>query len=448
MRRALLAALLAAGLFQSLSLPRALHAAPPPAAGDTLPQPPAGLCGRLLERDGLPVLELWGEPEQSAYAEGWLLGDRLAALFDDYVLHEDVLPDTQVYEAVLIPSVRRQFVWDEAYVRRLEALMAGVRDRLGAPPRSRVLDRELKLDDLMAVNALADWFGLLCSTLTVWGARSADGLPLTARNLDFPHNESMAKAQIVKIHHASRRRCGYIEVSWPGLVGVYTAMNADGVGVFMHDAPGLPPSHANGFTPRSLILDEALAAAGADTFLDDVARVLRSRRVLIGNNIHVSGPRHAGEQPAAVFEYDSNERGQGVTMRLADAGDSGRGDALWCTNHQRARQPSNNCWRYTAISGEIEKLAASAARLGPAEAIELIRKARQPATLHTVVTQPYEHKMFILIPAISERVVAFDLDDWRGVPITDSGVRGRATGATSAADTAGATGAGAGAGGR
>lgn len=437
MRRALLAALLAAGLFHSLTLPRALHAAPPPAAGEGTPQTPAGLCGRLLERDGLPVLELWGEPEQAAYAEGWLLGDRLVPLFDDYVLHEDVLPDPQVYEAVLIPSVRRQFVWDEACVRRLEALIAGARDRLGAPPRSRVLDRELKLEDLMAVNALADWFGLLCSTLTVWGARTADGLPLTARNLDFPHNESMARAQIVKIHHASGRRCGYIEVSWPDLVGVYTAMNADGVGVFMHDAPGLPPSHANGFTPRSLILDEALAAAGADTFAEDVARVLRSRRVLIGNNIHVSGPLHAGAQPAAVFEYDSNDRGRGVTIRLADAADSGRGEALWCTNHQRARQPASDCRRYALISGEIEKLAASGTPLGPAEAVELIRKARQPATLHTVVTQPHEHKMFILIPAISERVVVFDLDDWRETPLTDGGRRSGATGATGTSAGAG-----------
>lgn len=432
MRRALFAALLAAGLFQFLTLPQALHAASPPAAGGASPAPSTNVCGRLLERDGLPVLELWGEPEQAAYAEGWLLADRLVPLFDDYVLDEEFVPDRQVYDALLIPSVRLQFVWDEASIRRLEALMAGVRDRLGAPPRSRLLDRELKLEDLMAVNALADWFGMFCSTLTVWGMRTADGLPLTARNLDFPHNESMARAQIVKIHHASRGRSGYIEVSWPGLVGVYTAMNADGVGVFMHDAPGLAPSHANGFTPRSIILDEALAAAGADTYIEDVARVLRSRRVLVGNNIHVSGPLHVGAQPAAVFEYDSNERGLGVTVRLADATDAGRGEALWCTNHQRARQPAADCRRYTVISGELEKLAASAMRLDPAAAIELIRYARQEATLHTVATQPHEHKMFVFIPAISERFVAFDLDDWRDLPGTDGGRRSRATGAAGA----------------
>lgn len=399
----------------------ACDVAPRPVAAAT----PATLTGRLSTHEGLPVLELWGTREQAAYAEGYLLAESFVSVFDDYIFSEQILPQPLVYENALIPAVRRQFVWPEDTLREVEALMAGARERLGGPPRSKVLERDLTADDVLAANALADWFGLFCTAMTVWGPLSADGQPLTARNLDFPYTPAMAQAQIVKIRRAADRRRARIEVGWPGAIGVYTAMNADGVCIFMNDANGLAPSHAVGFTPRALTLREALETARPESYLQDIERVLRSRRVLVGNNILVSGPLRDGDAPpAAVFEYDANDRTEGVTTRLPAAGRAGAASALWCTNHLRARREPVSCNRYDILETELAALSEAGRGLSPAAAIELIRKTRQRMTLHTVCTQPHERRMFVHIPAIADRVVEFRLDEWLGRPVPGSPAAG------------------------
>ncbi len=347
---------------------------------------PVGLCGRIETVSGQRAIELWGSTEQRAFAEGYLLAGDIVELIDDYVLSPSILPNPQVYEVALVPAVRRQFIWPAETIAELDAMLLGARERLGAGAlRSRKLNREIMLEDLMVANCLADWFGMFCSTVSVWGARTADGQTLAGRNLDYPSTESMARAQIVKIHRPREGAPGWIEVSWPGMIGVYTAMNDAGVSVFLHDAPGLPPSHSGGFTPRSLILREALLAARAESWPGEVTRVLRSHRVLVGNNLHVSAPRVDGVAPAGVFEYDGNERDGGVTLRLADPHESA--DAIWCTNHQRARRDPSTCKRYTALSQTL----GDSGEGGPLtiDSLErILTGVRQETTLHNVTVAP------------------------------------------------------------
>ena len=385
-------------------------------------EPAEPLCGRLSEHDGLRVLELWGTPEQAAYAHGYLLAEEIIALFDEYMFSEVVVPDARVYEAMLVPGVRRQFSWSEQCEAELKAMGRGMRDRLGSENvRSEKLGRELGVEDLMIGNALADWFGMLCSTVSVWGDRTIDGQTLTARNLDFPSTTSMAAGQIVVVRRGDGVRRSWIGITWPAMIGVYTAINDEGVTMLMHDANGLAPSQANGFTPRALILREALETASAAAFVEDVARVFRSRRVLIGNNIHVSGPLGVGKAPAVVFEYDANERESGVTLRGVENGGSPFENALWCTNHLRARREPVPCRRYEILRGELCQPAAERGRFNASSLLQLVCQARQKTTLHSVCLVPHKQEMHVLIPAIRERVVAFDLRQWLQRPTNVSG---------------------------
>ena len=376
-------------------------------------QPSEPVCGRLSEQDGLRVLELWGAPEEAAYAHGYLLAEDIISMFDEFMFSEAVVPNPAVYETMLVPSVRRQFAWSEQVEAELRAMGRGMRDRLGAGNvRSQRLGRELGVEDLMIGNALADWFGMLCSTVSVWGDLSADGQTLTARNLDFPSTASMAKGQIVVIRRNEPGNHSWMGVSWPAMIGVYTAINDEGVTMLMHDANGLPPSESVGFTPRSLILREALESASAESYVEDVTRVFRTRRVLIGNNIHVSAPRRDDCPPAVVFEYDANERDAGVTVRSVANGGSPLANALWCTNHLRARREPVDCSRYITLGDALEKAAAAGKKLDAAALLQLVLLARQRTTLHSVCLEPSRRTMYVLIPAICERVVEFDLTQW------------------------------------
>ena len=132
---------------------------------------PPNLHGRLGQYEGLPVLVLWGTPAEAGYAHGYLLAERMTALLDDYILTDKVLPNVAVYETVLLPAVRRQFVWDDAHEQELRAMWRGIRDKLGPDGlRSKSLGRDFTLEDLLAANALADWFSMLaCSSFSAWG---------------------------------------------------------------------------------------------------------------------------------------------------------------------------------------------------------------------------------------------------------------------------------------
>jgi hypothetical protein len=382
------------------------------------PQSSKPLCGRLTRHQGVPVLELWGTREQAGYAQGYLLAERIVRLLDEYVLSERVIRDPALYEALLLPGVRRQFVWSQADERELKAIGAGVRDKLGEEnARSVKLGRPLCVEDLMVCNALADWHGVLCSTFSAWGALTADGGTITARNLDFPSTPSMERAQYVLIYRGDGESRAWAGVSWPGLIGVYTAMNRDGVTVAMHDAAGLAPSYLDGYTPRSLALRAALEAAEAKTFVEDVRRVFRSHRVMVGNNVHVSGPVLPGRLPAAVFEYDANQQDNGVTVRLPEPHAPELAEAIWCTNHLRLRREPIECDRYDRLSRGLAELRAAGGKLGPTSAMKLIGTVRGRTTLHSVCFVPDRRTMYVHIPAVTDKVVEFKLDDWLRRPL-------------------------------
>jgi hypothetical protein len=374
--------------------------------------------GRLSTFEGLTVLEVWGSPEEAGFAHGCLLAEAIVRLFDEAVVDAAVGVPPDAYEAVVLPSVRQKFAWSAEAERELAGMLKGVRTRLGPDRvRSEKLARELTVDDLKVANALADWRGVLCSSFTAWGALTRDGAILTGRNLDYRATESMKKNQVVIIRRADGARPAWIGVAWPSLIGAYSAMNAEGVTIAMHDAGGLPTEAFEGLTPRALVLREALEAAHPRTFLDDVRRVLERRHVLAGNNIHVSGPG-AEQTPAGVFEYDGNARDHGVTLRLPRDNQPALADALCCTNHMRVRKEPTECGRYATLATRLGEMSTAKQTLDAPAALELIRSVATKTTLHSIVFLPQRHALLVQIAAIQDKPVEFRLDEWlqREVP--------------------------------
>lgn len=408
----------------------------PPASAPGPASAPAtapALSGRLDTQAGITVVELWGSPDQAGYAQGWLLGAKLVRLFDEVLLDPDLGTPPPAYEGVLRPLVERLFTWEPQYEQELAGILRGLRARLGPDgARSARLDRPLDLDDLKVVNTLADWRGVLCSSLSAWGSLTADGGTLTARNLDYPGTPTLRRAQIVVIRRGQGDARPWIGVSWPGIIGVYTGMNDAGVTLSIHDASGLPPTNPAGLTPRALALREALEAAGPEQYVEDVRRVLARRRVLVGNNVHVSGPaaaRDPAHPPAVVFEYDGNERDGGVTMR-GPGTDRVPAEALCCTNHMRSRRPASGCERYAQLTDRLVAARDAGEKLDPAAALAVIRAVANETTVHSVVFVPARRELWVQIDPAQPAPARFDLAAWLA----------RGVGAARKADVASATG--------
>lgn len=374
---------------------------------------PEVLAGRLTQQDGFSVLEVWGSPAESGFAQGYLLAERVLGMFDATVLDPRIGTSPEMYDAVMLPAVRRTFVWAPRFEQELEGILRGMRARLG-PDRvvSEKLGRPLTLDDLKLVNTLADWRGAFCSSFVAWGSLTVDGQPLTGRNLDFPATESMRKNQIVLIHRGAQNRRAWIGVTWPTLIGVYTGMNAEGITIAMHDAAGLPTTNPAGVTPRSLALREALELAGPSDWFAQVENVLKKRRCLVGNNVMVSAPPRADQPVACVFEYDGNDASEGVTRRLTKTNEPALPEALWCTNHMRTRREAEPCDRYARLSQRLHALAGRKQRLTARSALDTILLVANQTTLHSVVFVPVKRQLVVNIPAIQSTAVQFDVDDW------------------------------------
>lgn len=390
------------------------------------------LHGRLSTHDGLSVLEVWGSPAEAGYAQGWLVGDRIPDLFDKFLLDPTMLPNLGMYEGMLLRSTRIQFDWDADVLAEIEGIVRGATDRIGAKFRSEKLDRMLTVDDLLVANTIADLFGEKCSSFSVWGDLTEDGQTLTARNLDFPSTPTMARGAIVVIR-ALPDGHGWASLTWPGMVGVVTAMSDRGVCIAMHDANALHPNaRTYGFKPRAITLRKALEAAKPESFVDDIAGVFRKSPVYCGNNIHTSRPMLPGNDapPAAVLEYDGNARDAGVTIRGPAA--PSQLAALWCTNDVRTRQEPRKCWRFDKISKQLDEWNAAHSKVDVEKAFGLLHEIRQEISLHSVVFTPADRTMRIRIPGQIEGTATIRLADWLKRPrVANTGQA--AAGASSAA---------------
>lgn len=372
--------------------------------------------GRLGTFAGITVLELHGTPAERAYAHGYLLADDIITLFDDFALSDEILPDISAYTALILPSQRVRFNWDK-YEAELEAMLAGMHAKLGKNKvRSKKLDRAISVDDLMAVNTIADWHGLMCSTITVWGDMTSDMNTLTVRNLDYDYTPTMVKQQLISIVHGDDDHNGYVAVTWPGLIGVYTGVNEKNVTMLSHDSNSLPKSYQNGFTPRGLIFRAALEEAGDSQPFADVTNTFKKHRVMVGNNMHVSTAYNGLDTPARIFEYDSNNKDNGITIRTAEDGDDNLTDAICSTNHVRKRQAPRECRRYGKLVNGLRDVVNENRKLKWNTALELGRRAAGHDTLHTVVFENNKGIMHVLIPAVKKEPVKVPYADWLRKP--------------------------------
>lgn len=392
----------------------------PAPAGE--PPVPVEVHGRLSHHGGLPVLEVWGSPAQAGFAHGYLLAGELVALFDETVLSPQIGAAAETYEQVLRPTVQRLFRWDPRHEAELEGILRGVQARLGPDgARSRRLDRPLTVLDLKVVNTLADWRGVLCSSFSAWGDLTAAGQTITARNLDYASTPALRRGQLVLVHRGDGVRQPWVGLTWPGLIGVYTAMNRAGVTMAMHDSNGLPPSEPMGLTPRSLALRSALEAAGEETWPADVAAALGAHRVLVGNNVHVSGRRAPDRPVARVFEYDGGAADQGVTPRGPDADTAVPPSALICTNHMRVRRDPIECRRYAVLEQRLNEVAAHQEKLDVTGAFAVIRLAAQDTTIHTVVFTPRDRSLYIVAPPLATEPVRLPVGELLTPPAASPG---------------------------
>lgn len=236
-------------------------------------------------RHGILQVHLEGSPEAIGAAHSSLLGPEMAstegALWEVF---ENVVPTTML-RSVVVDTARVRYAGLESsigHARRAE--LAAAANAIRPDPLASEIptySRFLLLNALYDV-ALAFEGGPLigCSSVYLSGDAAAGG-PMLGRNFDFETHDVFDRGKAV-ILFAETGKVPVVSVAWPGLAGVVTGMNAEGVGAVVHGARAGEPS-ASG-QPVLLTLREALASAHDAS---DVARWLSEHDAMVSHMVLV-----------------------------------------------------------------------------------------------------------------------------------------------------------------
>jgi hypothetical protein len=319
--------------------------------------------------EGYPFLLLRGTHRERGVAHGYLAARDILKVLD-----EAFLPTLQkqlpLWEKMFVGRVD-QFQWPARFEEELAGVLEGIREALpNAEDRViKSLGREIGLKDLKAANALPDLFGQACSSFSAWGDLTPDGRTVTGRNLDYFGFPMSPYQCLVAVDPAEKELKPTVDFLVFGFVCAGTALNSEGVFVAMHDEPGLRGERKEGWVPRAITLRLAIESASAKTATDDVAAALRAGKVRVGNNIHLSFPVVKDGPVPCVFEWDNNDKGEGITIRRPDS--AREPHALLCTNHYLERavheEYKDSLKRYDTLAQAVAKHREAKTKIGADE---------------------------------------------------------------------------------
>jgi len=368
---------------------------------------PAPTKGELVEVKGLRVLRLRGTPRQRGYAHGYLLARKVMQLFNRY--GGMIARDRDRYETVIRREIRERFDFPKAVREEVAGMLSGLEARLGDAGTATFLGRPIDETDLLAVQALPDWYPIACSSFVAWGRLSPGG-PVAGRNLDFFVHPVLLDNHIVIMNARSgtgdSARRAWATITWPGLVGALTGMNEDGTVAFIHDANARLGKAPKGCLPRMLAARRILEMAGADAPATDALALLKKTPTRWGGLIFVAGVR-AGEARGAAGCLERD--GRGTSLRLAWGDPVARGvEAFACTNHFRVRAEPQPCERYATFAEQLSMARAEGAVVDEAFALATMKDVAQPITLQSCCFKLKERAMSVRLSRRSGRAVDAD----------------------------------------
>lgn len=372
----------------------------PFAAADGTADTPT-ISGDIQNIGGIKVLRVHGDPRDRGFAYGYLLADDILELLDGYLSAEAISGGAAQFKTMK-KRLRKIMDVPPTYLNELRGMLAGIKRKRDGDTTVPRLGRNLKLSDLVTMNCIPDAVGFGCSSFAAWGRATANGHTIAGRNLDWHSIDVLRDSQIVvaTIPAEDESAAAWLTVTWPGMIGCFTGMNENGIGLSMHDGFADVSRQKSNLTPRGLVLRSAIESAKTGSFTEDVLSILARHRVLVSNIVPVVSPMKDGATPSVIFEYDGIFKNiKGVTAR--EPGDeplmTGNGWQV-ATNHFRSRATARPCRRYDTLASSLRNTGNDDHRITTDNVWNLLRQVSEKGNLttyHSVVFEPNSMKMHV-----------------------------------------------------
>jgi hypothetical protein len=291
--------------------------------------------------DGVREVHLEGTPEQMGSDLARVLRDRMVAdEADIWRGFEEMIPLSAVRTLLLdVGRVRYRHVDRSIPEARRRELAAQAR-AFAPDPYADKLATYHRMVFLHALYDIALGFEnaplVGCTAMAFGPAWTKDGHTLVARAFDFEANEVFDKDKVVYFVQGEGT-IPFASVAWPGLVGVVTGMNLEGVMVFVNGARAREPT-TDGIPVAFALRDVLERARDAHEAID----ILRTQRVMVSHIVFVADAK-------GNFAVVERAAGVDATVRETDK------DKIALTNHFEG--PLANDTRNLRVRAETTTLA-------------------------------------------------------------------------------------------
>lgn len=238
-------------------------------------------------RGGVREAYLEGTPEQLGERDARLLGNRMNA--DEGALwgsFEHFVPISPLRTLILnLSRVRYRHIEDNVPEPRRRELAAAARAMQPDPNASRMptYERVVFLHSVYDISLSFEHSPLIgCSAFALGPTMTNDGHVLVGRAFDMEIGDVFDQDKVVYFVHEDGR-IPYASVAWPGLTGVITGMNLEGVTVLVNGARAGEPRTTG--LPVVFSLRETLQSAH-DT--DEAVAVLSKQDVMVSHIVFVA----------------------------------------------------------------------------------------------------------------------------------------------------------------
>lgn len=173
-------------------------------------------------------------------------------------------------------------------------------------------------------HAMQDLMVVGCTSLAVWNENTEDGDLLIGRNFDFYVGDEFAKNKLIEFVEPENG-IPYLSVSWPGMIGVVSGMNKEGITVTINAGKSKIPLTAK--TPISFVTREILQYA---TTIDEAIAIAKKRKVFVSESILVGS---ANDKNTVIIEVSPDNFG---VYRVENS------SKVFCTNHFQSEAYKND----------------------------------------------------------------------------------------------------------